>query len=63
MYIRIYIYIYICVGTVYGVDIEPVASCSIDGMEKNKWGRKKKKRKKEGRKGTYRSVAEDRNSA
>ena len=60
--IYVYIYIYICVGTVYGVDIEPVASCSIDD-EKNKWGREKKKRKKERRKGTYRSVAEDRNSA
>lgn len=53
--ICIYVYIYICVGTVYGVDIEPVASCSIDGMEKNKWGRKKKKERK--KEGTYRSVA------
>lgn len=41
---------YICVGAVYAVDIEPVASCSIDdGKEQMGGGRgKKKEKKKEG---------------
>lgn len=52
-------YIYICVGAVYAVDIEPVASCSIgDGKEQMEEGGGEKKKKEEE---TYRSVVEHRN--
>lgn len=56
---NIYMYIYISVGAIYVVDIEPVASCSIGDGKEQMGGREKKKKKER-----YRSVVEQiRNSA